>query len=220
MHNPWLELSLNGPYMLSVDSEAINRYNSRHPGDRDREIKLSVLPEPFIGNPQSATVVLLHLNPGHSSADKRAHSVAPFRNAILRNLRHEPQDYPFYYLNPEFDNPGAKWWRSHLRELFDKTKLDLGAVARRMCVIEWFPYHSRRGGVPRCPSQQYSFEIARSALSTKLVVGMRAKQQWTDVDQRFASIPYLKNPRNPCISVGNAGESVFAEIARALSYSE
>jgi len=164
---------------------------------------------------------LLNLNPGDSDADKHAHRNPGFRTAIIRNLRHASHEYPFYPLNPEFAwTPCAQWWLKHLRELFEKDKggLNQDTVAQRLCVIEWFPYHSRKSALPIqrvCPSQDYSLELACRAIETKLVVGMRAKKRWTAVHPRFESVPFLKNPQNCYISVGNAGE-LFHRIVAAL----
>jgi hypothetical protein len=72
-----------------------------------------IIPEPYIGNSETATPVLLQLNRGHDEKDTEAHSNEQFKKALFRNLRSEPQDYPFYPLNPAFkDSPSAKWFRA------------------------------------------------------------------------------------------------------------
>jgi hypothetical protein len=92
VRNPWSELPGQTPYVLQIDGTSIDRYNTLH--NSDEKIIVESLPEPFIGNPQSAKVVLLNLNPGHSEDDAKAHSDAGLQGAMIRNLRHEPQDYP------------------------------------------------------------------------------------------------------------------------------
>jgi len=69
--------------------------------DDDKRVILESIPEPFIGNPTTAKVVLLSLNPGHSQNDEKAHSNLDFRQAMMRNLRHEAQECPFYGLESE-----------------------------------------------------------------------------------------------------------------------
>jgi hypothetical protein len=77
------------PYVLDVNRSSIDQFNlSLHKGDT--KIIVESLPEPFIGNPQSARVVLLNLNPGHSEDYAKAHSDKDFRGAMMRDLRHEP----------------------------------------------------------------------------------------------------------------------------------
>jgi hypothetical protein len=86
-------------------------------------------------------------------------------------------------------------------------------------VIEWFPDHSAKAGLPNkpiCPSQEYSFELARKALGQKLIVGMRARKMWAKVDPRFGKIPYLKNPQCGAVSVGNTPDGLFDAIVEAL----
>jgi len=224
MRNPWSELAPEPRYVLPCDCRGIASLNQRIAAKEESSaINDQSIPEPFIGDPRSATVILLNLNPGDSAEDPNTHRNPQFREALLRNLRHEPQDCPFFALNPDFAWTGCgKWWRAHLRELLDKANLEPATVGRRLCVIEWFPYHSRNAKAlprkPACPSQDYSFQLAKQALERKqLVVGMRARKRWTDVDKRFASIPYLNNARNPAISIRNAGESLFWQIVGALS---
>ena len=145
MRNPWSELPLGPRYVLPCDCRGIASLNERTASKgKSSAINDQSIPEPFIGNPRSATVILLNLNPGDSAEDPNTHRDRQFREALLRKLRHEPQDYPFYALNPDFAWTGCgKWWLAHLRELLDKAELEPATVGRRLCVIEWFPYHSR-----------------------------------------------------------------------------
>lgn len=101
MQNPWLQLPTQSPYILEMDRVAIERYNESVRAD-DTKVIVESIPEPFIGNPVTAKVVLLSLNPGHSKDDAEAYSNADFRQAMMHNLRHEAQECPFYGLNPKF----------------------------------------------------------------------------------------------------------------------
>lgn len=162
MINPWPQLPRERPYILEMDRECIDKFNaSRHGAKESRTIVSDSLPEPFIGNPSLARIVLLGLNPGHSPFDAEAHLNEDFRNTMLRNLHHEPQECPFYPLNPKFDwTPTAKWWCPRIKKLLDATGLSDEQFAERLLVIEWFPYHSQRSGLPinrLCESQSYSF---------------------------------------------------------------
>ena len=57
MQNPWLNLVPDGAdYLLDMDREAILSYNQKvNPNCR---VVIDSIPEPFIGNPESARVVL------------------------------------------------------------------------------------------------------------------------------------------------------------------
>jgi hypothetical protein len=220
MPNPWLELPAQSPYILGMDRDSIERYNERRRKD-DQKVVVKSIPEPFIGNPQSATVVLLSLNPGHSEDDVKAHTDADFREAMIRNLQHEPQECPFYALNPKFTWTACGiWWRAHTRRLHE-AGLSWVAISEKLLVIEWFPYHSISGkGLPNrviCPSQEYSFQLAREMLDKKrIVVGMRSKQYWLGVDPRVQDVRFLKNRQSPHISVANTGQEPFERIVEAL----
>jgi hypothetical protein len=139
---------------------------------------------------------------------------------MFRNLRGQSQEYPFYSLNPKFSwTPAGKWWRPRTVELQSTAGLDLATFAKRLFVIEWFPYHSKKGRLPRrlvCESQKYSFQLAKEMLDKKLVVLMRAKRHCSSVDQRFGEIPSLKNPQCSYISRGNTEGDLFDRMVGAL----
>ncbi len=222
MRNPWLSLQeATLPYVLGVDVDHINRHAPFSNGDT--KIIASSLPQPYIGNPETARVVFLALNPGHDpkrdSTDHRDNQA--FRQATLKNLRHEPQEYPFYPLNPEFSTTGAgEWWLRRTRSLRDSLDIDAQTLSERLMVIEWFPYHSKSFSEPPelLPSQYYSFHLAKKALESthKLVVRMRSRRQWTDVDKRFENVAALRNPRSAYISERNAGTDLYAQMVRIL----
>lgn len=139
---------------------------------------------------------------------------------MFHNLRHESQEYPFYPLNPAFSWTGAgQWWGLRTRELRE-AGLNPVTVAKNLLVIEWFPYHSKKAAFPKkqvCESQEYSFQLAKDMLETKLVVLMRSKNYWVKVDPRFGELPSLKNPQCGHISKGNTEGDLFDRIVNALS---
>src|SRR5580658_6826777 len=104
MHNPWLELPSEPPYILAADRHSITSLSNRLSGKShiDSKVNDQSIPEPFIGSPEAATVILLNLNPGDSPDDPNSHKNPQFREAMIRNLHHQAQDYPFYALNPAF----------------------------------------------------------------------------------------------------------------------
>lgn len=217
VRNPWSELPAQSPYVLDIDRTSIDKYNAIH--HNDEKVVVESIPEPFIGNPQSAKVVLLSLNPGHSDDDAKAHSDAAFREAMMHNLRHEAQECPFYALNPKFSwTACGAWWKAHASKLH-KAGLSWEVISNGLLVIEWFPYHSKTSGLPIkpvCPSQEYSFQLAREMLESKIVIGMRSKNFWLNAALTVQNVPFLKNPQNPHISPANAGAELFDRIVEAL----
>jgi hypothetical protein len=142
---------------------------------------------------------------------------------MTHNLRHEPQEYPFYPLNPKFSwTPTGKWWHRRTRDLQLEAGLDDATLAERLLVIEWFPYHSKKSALstkPVCESQNYSFQLAKEMLEKKkLVVGMRSMKHWMAVDQQFGrTVQFLKNPQCGYISRGNTEGDLFNRIVKALA---
>jgi hypothetical protein len=217
MQNPWSGLPSRSPYVLDIDRASIDKYNAGHKDGK--KVIVDSIPEPFIGNPPSAKVVLLNLNPGHSCCDAKAHSDAAFREAMMRNLRHDAQECPFYALNPRFSWTACGiWWRTRTRRLHD-AGLSWECISEGLLVIEWFPYHSEKSGLsikPVCPSQEYSFQLAKEMLGCKIVVGMRSKKNWLNAVPAMQNIPFLKNPQNPHISPDNTEAGLFDRIVEAL----
>lgn len=222
--NPWRELGLDtsvAPYVLKNDCEYIKCHNeSARP---EHKIMVNSIPEPFIGNPETAKLVLLNLNPGHGETDDKDHLRPEIKKAMFYNLHHfGSQEYPFYPLNPAFDGTGvANWWRPRLRKLQREAGLDTPMLAKRLLVIEWFPYHSKNSGLRKerkCESQNYSFQLAKQMLEERgvQVVGMRSKKFWVEADPIFGQIPFLKNPRCGYVGRGNMELGVFDRIVKAL----
>ncbi|MBW4028704.1 MAG: hypothetical protein HIU93_15115 [Acidobacteria bacterium] len=223
MTNPWQELrSSDESYILEMDREAIRRHNDSV-SDAKKKVIVASIPEPFIGNPKSARLVLLGLNPGHSPEDEKSHRNPEFQNAMFLNLRQKLEEYPFYPLNPKpaFRESGAaKWWLKRTCKLQIESGLDDQMFAERLLVIEWFPYHSQRSGLaPKrvCASQEYSFQLARQMLQEKkLVVRMRSEKHWTEAHRQFGELPSLKNPQCGHVTRGNTEERLFEKIVKAL----
>jgi len=222
MDNPWKHLSQsNGEYLLEIDRAEIRKFNvgMRRP---DCRIVQQSIPEPFIGSVGSAKIVLLLLNPGHDESDRQSHRIPEFKVALFRNLHDEQQEYAFYPLDPRFNGTAsARWWIPRLRDLEIESGLTRQELATRVLALEWFPYHSRRSALPLrtiCPSQEYTFEIAREMLRSKLVIAMRSIRYWAYVDESFSRVPRLQNPRSCYVSRRNIDSGIFNEMVQTLSH--
>jgi hypothetical protein len=70
MDNPWRNLSREQPFVLEGDKSRILLFNNKVKDEH--KIHLELLPEPYLGNPESE-IVLLNLNPGFSIDDFKFH---------------------------------------------------------------------------------------------------------------------------------------------------
>ncbi len=223
MRNPWLSLPSRAPYVIVEDEHAIANFNRtvyarRTAADRTL-LHLELLPEPFLGDP-AAPIVLLSLNPGFSVDDAFWHADPTFATLSRANLEHRASDYPFYLLNPAINAPGSRWWSRRLGRLLEAASRQV--VARRICCVEYFGYHSVGFAHERLrvPSQRYGFFLVRQALGRgAIVVLMRSRRIWFDAVPELAAYPRLfrlSNPQNTTISRRNC-PSGFDEIVKVLT---
>lgn len=203
--NPWEEVRAEPPYVLACDWEGIREYNENHPDERYR-LQLDVLPEPFIGA-NTAPVVLLNLNPGFGEGDPEDHQRAEFQALLRNNYKHSDSEYPFYSLDPHFENGGRRWWEKKLKPLLNICGRE--QVSRSLLCIEFFPYHSRRfrNGSLRVESQQYGFHLARLAIRRgATIILMRGRSLWLNEIPELANysrIFALNSTQNVVVSSNN-----------------
>jgi len=121
---------------------------------RGHKLQLGLLPVPYVGNLQQASVFILMLNPGFDLGDYFAEQVSPALHAtLIRNL-HQTNDsdqFPFWCLDPQFAwTGGFQYWRPRLdpiiTRLAEQKHLSypkaLEHVAQAVACIELIPYHS------------------------------------------------------------------------------
>jgi len=143
----------------------------------DRRLHLGLLPVPYVGVVETASIYLLMLNPGLSAADYFAEwQEASYGQALVENLAGQS---PFLCLNPTFAwHPGFAYWHGKLggvlRRLASATGIPyqtvLDAVAHKLCVLQLLPYHSPSFGVPRQLLERLpSCQLVRSFVSDVVV---------------------------------------------------
>lgn len=111
MDNPWTLLRRTPPFVLPMDADIIETFNSWRPPDADVRIRTQHLPEPFIGK-RDAPILILGLNPRYTSENDAYHDGhAYFADVHRRNLMHEVMEYPFYPLDPKLEgSPTYTYW--------------------------------------------------------------------------------------------------------------
>lgn len=181
VRNPWAHLPSAAPFVLPEDRQAVLAFNAGLKAGSPYWIDVDeVVPEPFIGNVREAPVVVLQLNPGlNRELDPPSHAEPSFRQALFSNLRHESCEWPFYFFNPSFfeSHPGGKWWSGKTKELRRAVRMEV--LARRLAVVEWFPYKSKRYRECQVASQKYGFWLVEQAVERgALIIVSRRLRQW------------------------------------------
>jgi len=227
MVNPWLKLSLKPPYILEDDKDIIAKFNKK--ANSYHKIFINSLAEPYCGDPFKAKIILLQLNPGidwpvgyEDDKDDFAYKLFPhYKKDILKSILHQKNQYPFFELNPEYRILGGFRYWSKKFSPFIKSKNDYKTIANKVCVIEFFPYHSRNyrylGKTLEC--QKYNFKLVEMAMDRKaIIILMRGKNQWLPNVPRLKHYKYitLKSSRNVILSKANLGKN-FDSIKNILN---
>ncbi len=217
MRNPWRDLPTAPPYVLPCDKPILDQYAPRLTGDE--AIRLDTLAYPYLGNPETANVLLLALNGG-------------FNPQVLAYLLSDPvyvdqrrksltfeSDYPFFYLDTRFAYTlGYEWWHKRLSYFIERQGQE--AVANKFACIQYFPYCSTRyKALPLLPSQEYSFSLVRQAIKDrKEIVLMRSREKWLAAVPELRDYLYteLKFPRTPYINRKHMTEEQFERLEQAV----
>lgn len=212
------------------DEKIKNLSENKRQNEIDAKILTELLPEPFIGNPNAAKVLLLALNPGFQGDAKNNikgerywHSHEKFKKLIFDNINFIDTDYPYYYLNNDeafLKTPGYIWCKRIFKELINAAG-GFG-LSKKICCVQFHGYHSKRykylGDI--LPSQRQTFDLIKSFMKTNSpIVIMRSKNIWFDAIkglQEYENKIILRNPRNPTLSKRNMGEGDFQKLLDSI----
>ncbi len=217
--NSWAGIRFGQDVYAAGDEVHVRAFNRQLDDTKNREAFLlhtELMPEPFMGDPARAKVVLLQLNPGFVPADLEANANRRFRAQAKANLTHSA-DYPAFLLDRTLDGPaGWTWWNratGPLRNALTKRLGDEGEAIRRLATgllaVEFHRYHSNRHlPLPiTLPSQHYGFALVRRAVERKIpVLIARGERVWKvavpELSARAASVT-LTNWQRTSISPAN-----------------
>lgn len=221
----WREVKLqHAPYALASDLEVLQSRKkvlcatfkswgayiaSGLESEGGRLLHLGLIPQPWFGDLQSATVFILLLNPGLNPGDYFAeYEVPSFKEAITANLRSLPdRAYPHIFLDPEFSwHPGGRYFRARLNwlalALRDYQSISyhdaLKIVATRVCCLQLVPYHSRAFVVPKgIVNRLESVRLVKTFVSQHLAprtdilkIVMRQSTEWALPQNRSDVVEY------------------------------
>ena len=209
--NPWNKISADKK-ILEIDKNLIEKHNHKYHDQENRKISTTDYPEPFLGNPDAKIYILL-ANPGRNiDYEKSTLELVAKHNlkvSILKNLNHnfENVDYPFYFLDPKFEeHPGAKWWNKSFKKLIKEDEIKRKILANEIFEVELYGYHSARcerrliNNREKLESSEYSYELVRKAIiDNKIILLARAVGDW------FDKVPKLKDYENCHFIASNRG---------------
>lgn len=214
--NPWLALPKEAPFVLPEDREILNLCGNKVDG-----LRFDVLPDPFVGNLESAQVVLLALNPGFEQADLDVCMQSKlYVQQTLANLQSKA-DTPFFFFHEGLEFSGGNWWWSRKLRALSNAGVTSHQLGERIMCIEYLPYHSvhYKHLNRHLPSQEYTFQLVRQAIrDDKVIIVMRSERIWLEAVPELTSYPYMKikNPQNPAISIANLGQGNFELLCSRL----
>jgi hypothetical protein len=216
MDNPWLSMGDPPPFIAECDRAILDEQHIA-----SYQLRCDVLPHAWIGNPRSASALLLQLNPGFAESDVAEEAdICAYRPTVRRSLELAGET-TFWALDDELRETGAaRWWRARLRRLLDTVGDE--TVHQRLAVVEYFPYHSvGYAWPPRLPSQDFGFALVRGAVCRgATIVVMRQWESWR------AAVPELigykgtfinQHPRQASVSAANLGDESWDALVGALS---
>lgn len=225
MKNPWTHLPNAAPYIIPEDEHIIGTFNAKQDGT-DKEIMLSEIPSPYIGNPK-APVVFLNLNAAYDPKESQHHIIGLYREAAKKNLLHELEDYPCYVFNPALSGTpsGYKWFTKKFAPLMMASGINEHEFSRRVFIAEYFPYKSKKFGWKEKDllySQKYTFDLVERAVERgSLIVSMRSYKLWCEAVpslQKYEQVFRLNSPQNVIISENNLGYEAFSKLVDKITY--
>lgn len=213
----WRAVKPPGPYVLPGDEQAIDRWGRKvdyssfeqycadtNFGRPDKRLHLGLVPIPYMGNLQAATVFLLNAQPGLHPIDYFSEQrFTAYRRMLLNNL-HQKDVKPFPFLGPELSwHSGGDYWVGRFGDLPLKLAGSSGSLraareglGERVAVLELVPYHGESFGVPDAVIdglrsvalvQRFAREnlLPRARNGEILVVVIRRQRDW--------GLPRLRN---------------------------
>ena len=214
--NPWEQIKNKGPFILNADKKIIEQFNKRV--SEDYLFIEDLPPEPYIGNPHTADIFLLALNPGYDGGEQKyLNEVPDLQKALIKNLKHQNDKYPLFFLDEQFrESPGFKWWERILKPVLANTNDDYLLLSNKICELQFFPYHSRKYKPlgHDIEAQQYTFGLLKNAIvNKKMIIILRSEKLWVKaVPELLGNYARLNSYQNVVISEKNLGKERFEHL--------
>lgn len=224
-NNPWQSIEslyygykLYDPsktFALQEDLNLINSFNSNKQ-NREFHYHLEVPAEPWQGNPLTANIIILSLNPGWKEECNKDHALqlpvgpvsegifAEKRNSLLFNVHgFMPQDRLF----EDFNKLGDNYWEKRLSYIKEAVpEMDSSEFYQKFALVQYCAYTSEKygGGFKNnayLPSQLFTKDLIRHIVyhrpDVKFLI-LRAHDKWKallDNDVWYAMLPRIISPK-------------------------
>lgn len=163
---------------------------SRPWADSSSKLHVSLIPIPYVGNPLTADIIILMLNPGFLPISIWAEDTVPNWSQVLwRNLRQERaiDCEPFLFLDPQFAwHPGFTYWAARFRKTVVHIMETRGIpyhqalkwLSQRVACLQLVPYASSSFGLPShliqsLPSVQQAKQFVHETLLPQVTDGKK-----------------------------------------------
>ena len=180
--NPWEKVNFDEKKIICPNDigklSEYDKYQKKLKKTNEYELNLELIPEPYIGNLETCSLLILLANPGIAKEENAGHDKEEMRSYGKRNLLQIEIEWPFYLLAPGIRKfAGGKYWLkrlSWLTKYFEKKykmteEEALQKVAQKVAVAELHPYHSKEihktNMLYNLPSSKFTYSCVKEAIT-------------------------------------------------------
>lgn len=192
-----------------LNHQEVNEKNideiERHP----KAFHQSIIPKPYFGDLQNATVFYLTTNPGYEHADYYNENTDAFFRQTLANNIHQKLDkkYPFLFLNPAFSHSGGyRYFNKVLGHHLNGN--NRSELAKKIAVLELTGYPSKNMNEKAITSLE-SYRLMKEFVTNDLlkrkniqIYVVRSSKLWGITNENKGKATTInKGPRNAVLPI-------------------
>lgn len=200
----------------------------------DHSLHLGLIPIPYLGDIEKASVYVLMLNPGLKPGDYFAEEkIADYKNRLVDNLRQENlnREYPFFLLDPQYAwHPGFEYWYKKFHDIISEItkvgKIEYQAAAslfsQKIACLELLPYHSQSfrqnslldklSSVQTMRKYVQNFVVPKAENGQAIVVVTRSVKNWKLQEHEKIICYGGSEPRGASLSLKSRGGKAILDF--------
>lgn len=249
--NPWKEIAplyigykLYDPtktFALQKDLQMLEEYNASK-NNTAYHYHLEIPAEPWQGNPLSANIIILSLNPGWKERYNKDYALSLGIGSVTEGIFAEKKNTLLFNVHgfmpyneiicDEFSEIGANYWKNKLHTLRNEVPhMDINDFYKHFALIQFCAYTSEKHGGDfkngtYLPSQQYTKDLIRyiayNRPNVKFVI-LRAENKWKellDPDVWYKMQPrtiIAKWPIQQLLNRSNLGEDNYNSLVDIIN---